>query len=73
MLIPKAQKYSQIISLFALLGSVRVKVAHKMLVISTPGEFTGSLALQASSLPDINYKSYQNIFKVFYVLRKLKS
>jgi len=34
--IPKAQKYSQAVSLFAPLGSVSVKAAHKMLVKLTP-------------------------------------
>jgi len=37
MQIPKAQKYSQGNSFFALLGSARVKASSKMLVKLTPG------------------------------------
>jgi len=36
--IPKAHKNSQVVSLFALLGSVHVKAAHRTLMKFTPGK-----------------------------------
>jgi len=53
--IPKAQKYSQAISLFALLGSGSVKAVRKMLVKSTPGHGP-SICSRANLVRQKNFK-----------------
>jgi len=60
--IPKVQKYSQAVRLFALLGSAQIKASLKMLVKSTP-DWHGTPTLAAGALVKVKFKHLSDLNK----------